>query len=425
VTLGGHPSVWRDVDGAATAFLRHLLVRGSPRPVAWLDMEGTVVLRMDDPGGAQNVHFQKWNYRKLNQREWSEIACQLTEHSARLSIGYTPGWVDDGDVNRGRLEVAGCAVQRIPGAVHPSPLVRYVDLAGHAPGMVHDYQAEFRGIQALRAAGLGEVELHGYTHMFPDTEVWAAATDRYVTKGWFRELGWNAAAAIRARSVNDHPLGLGMEALRQHFGLRPTTVICPGHECDEGVIERALDEGLMFVSHGVLAIRDGHRWCWTTNIGAPELDEVDAAWLATGFPVVVFFHDRDLVLKGTSRLGYYLERWRDAGANRFVDFRQLASEIGRHLEVDEHDGQIRIIIHSRNAPPLVAPLHIRLCAGSRPLPAQLVVIHEDEEMLVSVHPVAADIGRVTLGLDASTMRTQLAPSASTSVRPENPGQLIT
>ena len=44
---------------------------------------------------------------------------------------------------------------------------------GLAPGAVHDYEAEYRGIQALRAQGLADVELHGYTHMYANPEVWA------------------------------------------------------------------------------------------------------------------------------------------------------------------------------------------------------------------------------------------------------------
>ena len=74
VTLGFHPSRARDADGAATALLRDVLVRAAPAPVAWLDLERTLVLRMDDPGGAQNVHASDWLYPKLGEREWAAVA---------------------------------------------------------------------------------------------------------------------------------------------------------------------------------------------------------------------------------------------------------------------------------------------------------------------------------------------------------------
>ena len=39
-TLGFHPSQARDVDGAATALLKHLLISGAASPMAWFDLEG-------------------------------------------------------------------------------------------------------------------------------------------------------------------------------------------------------------------------------------------------------------------------------------------------------------------------------------------------------------------------------------------------
>src|SRR5438034_1177388 len=64
-TLGFHPSEARDQDGAGTALVRHLLIWGAGAPVAWHELEGSLVLRMDDPGGAQNVHLRGWTYAKL------------------------------------------------------------------------------------------------------------------------------------------------------------------------------------------------------------------------------------------------------------------------------------------------------------------------------------------------------------------------
>ena len=56
VTLGVHPSEVRDIDPAGTALLKAVLTWGLPPPVAWLDFDHTLVLRMDDPGGAQNIY---------------------------------------------------------------------------------------------------------------------------------------------------------------------------------------------------------------------------------------------------------------------------------------------------------------------------------------------------------------------------------
>src|SRR5439155_1462316 len=105
-------------------------------------------------GGAQNVHSRNWSYPKLGETQWAAIGADLRRRKARLSVGYVSGWVDDGDATRGTLTVDGRSPDRVGGAVYPSPKVRYQDRAGHAPGTVHDYSSEYRGIQALRRAGV-------------------------------------------------------------------------------------------------------------------------------------------------------------------------------------------------------------------------------------------------------------------------------
>src|SRR3989442_934860 len=91
-TLAFHPSVARDVDGAVTALLKHLLIWAAQTPVAWIDLEGSLVLRMDDPGGSQNVHLQSWSYPKLREADWAAIAADLKRRQARVGIGYVGGW---------------------------------------------------------------------------------------------------------------------------------------------------------------------------------------------------------------------------------------------------------------------------------------------------------------------------------------------
>lgn len=326
-TVGCHPSALRDAGGGGTALLRHLLVWGHDRAVAWLDWEGCLVLRMDDPGGAQNVHSRSWHHAKLAEADWAGLGAELARHRARLSIAYVAGWVDDGDAARGSLRVGGVEPVRTPGAVHPSPLVRYLDRAGHGPGTVHDYASEYRGIRALRRAGLAEVELHGYTHLHPDASAWSAAPDRYDAVSWYRELGPAAARTLSQRAPDQHPLALGCAALERHFGVRPGTLISPGDEWTNAVLERALALGLDLVDSYYLALRHGGRWCWAQHVCAPYLDAPAPAWFDAGLPVVGYFHDRDVALEGVGWMGRLLDRWRDAGASRVIDFRELAGAL--------------------------------------------------------------------------------------------------
>jgi hypothetical protein len=393
-TLGFHPSEVRDRDGAGTALLRHLLIWGAGAPVAWHELEGSLVLRMDDAGGAQNVHLRSWSYTKLTEPAWAAIGADLRRRNGRLSIGYISGWVDDGDPARGTLEVAGQPVERVRGRVHPSPLVTYRDRTGLAT--VNDYQAEYRGIQALRAQGLADVELHGYTHMYPEPAVWAKAPDRFEAMSWYRELGRAAERIIAGLPPDQRPLALGVDAMRRHFGVLPTTVIFPGDEFTNAPVERALRLGLRLVSSYYLALRDRDRFCWTQHVCAPYLDEEDAAWFDAGLPAVGYFHDQDLAAHGPGWLGACLDRWHAAGARRLLDFRELAGIVGRCLTLEEDGSGARLLCESDAAPELVRPLTVGMRWPGHRLPGRVSARLDGLELSLAVEGLAGGLARVIL-----------------------------
>ena len=374
LSLGFHPSHARDAGGTVTAVLEHMLCWGSPTPVAWLDWRGTMVLRMDDPGGAQNVHSRSWAHRKLDEAAWAAIGADLRRRDARLSIAYVAGWVDDGEAARGDLRVAGRPVDRVAGAVYPSPQVQYLERHGHLPGVLHDYGGEYRGIQALRAAGLGDIELHGYTHMFPDGARWAAAADRYDAVSWFRELGRSAEPVLATLPPDQHPLAQGVAALAQLFGVRPTTLVSPGDEWTDAALARALDLGLQLISSYYHAIRDDGRFCWTQHVCAPYLDEPSAAWFDTPLPVVGYFHDRDVAVQGVDWMTHQLDQWQACGATRFVDFRECAGAVGRRLRMQQTPAGLQLHVDASAAPALVRPVPVNIIVPAAARPARVRVL---------------------------------------------------
>ncbi|HLJ93173.1 MAG TPA: hypothetical protein VKU02_08280 [Gemmataceae bacterium] len=395
-TVGFHPSQARDADGVATALFKHLLIWGSELPLAWFDWDGCLILRMDDPGGAQNVYSRNWSYPKLGKAQWTALADDLSRRNARLSIGYVSGWVDDGDAKRGMLQVAGEWPNRVAGRVHDSSRVKYQDLAGHAPGSIHDYEAEFQGIQTLRAAGLGEVELHGCTHLHPDTVAWARAPDRYDAVNWYRELGNRAATTIAARPPQDHPLALGMAGLRRSFGVIPTTLICPGDDWTNAVLERALELGLRLVSSYYQALRIDNRFCWCTHCCAPYLDQPDRAWFDAGLPVVGYFHDREPALLGIQWVCNWLDQWQAAGAQRLMDFREWSAAVGRGLRLQERPNGVCLHVINAGAPSLVRPLPVTIRVPKGHLPSRLSVQMDERDSFLEVQRVSDSVGQVTI-----------------------------
>ena len=231
--------------------------------------------------------------------------------------------------------------------------------------------------------------------MHPDATKWAAAPDRYENLGWFRELGSVAAATIAGRPPAEHPLSLGIAALRRYFGVTPTTVVAPGDEWTHEVLEVALDAGLQLVDSYYLALRHDERFCWTTHVCAPYLDKADAEWFAAGLPVVGYFHDREPALNGVAWMSDWLDRWQEVGALRVIDFRELAGALGRRVHIDGGDNW-RLRVYGRGGPPLVRPLRVAFRTGDGRLPSELPVTIDEREIRLPVREIVPGVGRVAV-----------------------------
>jgi hypothetical protein len=323
---------------AAVAVIKRVLTCGCPLPAAWLDLAGTLILRMDDPGGSPNVHLRSWSYRRLTEAKWRQVGEVLRLRGAHMSVGYTPGWLDDGDTERATLLVGGAEPVRIRGAVHQSAQVVHVDRAGSAPGRVNDYTSEYRGIERLRAEGLVSVELHGYTHMHADAEEWARDPDRYDDIAWYQEFTPESDAVIATRDDREHPLVLGHALLRDTFGVEPTTIVCPGDAWTPASLGHALDVGLRLVSATGLAVRDDDRFCWCAGAATLPLEAPGAQHFAAELPVVGRLHDLEPSTLGVQWLADALDQWRRLGARRLIDFRELSSALALRLRLIPEPG---------------------------------------------------------------------------------------
>ena len=285
------------------------------------DLAATVALRMDDPGTSASVHLDPWRYEKLDPELWREVGDILEREGATMSVGYTPGWVDDGDAGRGELFVGGEAVERAGGRVHPSAHVRYAGLTTTSG----DYTAEFAALAELRDRGLVSIDLHGYTHVRPELERWARSPTAHTKQGWWREIAPEVGGLMAATAPDERPVARGMRLLRELTGETPTVLLCPQNACAEIAFADAFANGFATVVDRTLSVRgrDGfERPMPVENVAFHHPEQ-----LASPLPVVAAFHDRDLALNGPQWLAAGLARWRAAGARRFVDVATLAAEV--------------------------------------------------------------------------------------------------
>jgi hypothetical protein len=318
LTLGFHPSAARDADGAFSALLRTLLVSHARASVTALDWSGTLVLRMDDPGSPESAYHAGWRYPKLGSGDWRRLGAELRRRRGRMSAAYVPAFVDDGDPERGRLEVIGRPVARHAGALHPSRQVRY-----RTADLVWDGVDEHTGLAEQLAAGVIDIELHGHTHLHPDRLAWAAAPDRYDAGRWYRELVGDADAFAGA----DHPLARGLDEIKAAFGISSRALVCPGDAWTESALVRALDLGVELVSSYYLALRDADRFVWCQHVCAPYLDTAHPRWFAAELPVVGYFHDMEPSVHGLDWLTEQLDAWTAAGARRLISLGDLAAAL--------------------------------------------------------------------------------------------------
>jgi hypothetical protein len=284
-----------------------LLLAGHLGAVVTPDLRGVLVLRLDDPGAAVKEHLRGWTHRPVQTSAWEALWSAL-EGFGRASVFCCPGFVRaDGTVVDSRVALP----------------------------------AEWAALDVGVARRLIELECHGYTHMHPDTDAWAAADDRHDDERWFREL-WppllGREPSVRAQAER-------LRSWQRAVGARGTALVAPGEEWGLNTLAAARNCGFrLFNSWGVCFL-DRAVPTWTTGVGSPYLDQADPSWFADGLPQIGYWHDRDMALHGPRWVGKQLEGWRDCGATRAWSFADLARAYGP-IDAALIDGEVVV----RSAP---------------------------------------------------------------------------
>jgi hypothetical protein len=249
------------------------------------DLRGTLVLRLDDPGGAVKEHLRGWAHPPVAPDGW-EALWQALEGFGRASVFCCPGYVQgDGSVVDSR--------QVLP--------------------------EEWRCLGTGVERGLIDLECHGFTHLYPDPQVWAAAPDRHEDMRWFREL-WPPHLPVEPSvAAQGERLRLWQEAL----GAAGTALVAPGEEWGLNTLAAARGAGFRLFNSWGLCFLDRDVPTWSTGIGSPYLDQAGPAWFADCLPQVGYWHDRDMAVHGPGWIGEQLTAWRDCGATRAISFADL------------------------------------------------------------------------------------------------------
>ena len=135
--------------------------------------ENRIIMKMDDPGGAQGAWLGHWHYPTLSEEEIEKYLIEpLQKHDAVLNINIVSGFVND------ETRQTEPAWQR-----------KFSD----AFGTTQDYPSTKRGLDKGLALGVFQIMCHGLTHMQPDLTSapgwWGTAPDQERAQtGWYREF---------------------------------------------------------------------------------------------------------------------------------------------------------------------------------------------------------------------------------------------
>lgn len=173
-----------------------------------------VVLYMDDFGAAQNAWSEHWHYHALTREEIERYIIEpLKAHHAVLSLNVVPGFVDD-------------TQHRIVPTWHQQFTDEF--------GTKQDYVSTKKGLDEGIAAGVFEIEGHGWTHMQPDLTSppgpwWGSGiNDERAEGGWYREFyDVRRDKEIPAAEQKFH-MQQSRDWLKAEFGIDPLDFVAGG-----------------------------------------------------------------------------------------------------------------------------------------------------------------------------------------------------
>jgi hypothetical protein len=295
-------------------------------------LENMVVLRLDDPGSASNMYLEGFIYPEMTVKQWQMVEMTLAKHNAQMTIAYIPAWLDDGDPERGELWINGIPIKkRIPGTIYLSSRVRYYH---HPTHQWYDLEKQADYL-AERSSHL-DFQFHGYTHMTPLVDEWLKAPDCYKTDGWHREFlvtEYGDPLGQRPAEVQREIIRRGLEAFYSTFGNRPSVFIPSGHRISYDTPELARQAGFRLFNMWYTTVLNDEgtfttRLVRTIPTSTSDYDTVSnydtvPSPFHEGFPVVLFFHDHDIVQNNDNWLDAQLKEWQTKGATRFISLAEL------------------------------------------------------------------------------------------------------
>ena len=360
-TMSGRPLVWSFAFGKATNYyvglrgdlyldkfnemhqlIRALVESNSGHGMVSADLEGTMALRLDDPGACVADYLDTGG--TLEEDGWGQIGNLLRDRGIPLSIMYTPGWVDNGDKKSGTLFIDNKEIhERSAGNIYDSHRVTYIPYDSDNEGC--DHSSEFRGLKKLVEEGLVDIHSHGRTHLTPDYDNWANAEGKINDAKWFHEFYHVKYGKKVPEHEQSQAMLISREKIHALFGQYPCVLTPSGHRHDAGCDLLARDAGYRLFSSDYTGILKDKIVIRNWKIPALFLYLKDPTRFVskTIYPMVGVIHDYD-IKQGLAGFENILDRWTSYGIGRFITMSTMTVSLCSSLEVsyDEKNSLIKL-----------------------------------------------------------------------------------
>ena len=179
-----------------------------------------IVMFMDDFGAAHNAWSEHWRHPELTQEEIERYTIEpLKAHRAVLSLNIVPGFVDD-------------AQRRTVPTWHQQFTDEF--------GTKQDYVSTKKGLDEGIAAGVFEIESHGWTHMQPDLTSppgpwWGSGiSDERAEDGWYCEFYDAGRDKEIPAAEQKFYMQQSRDWLKAEFGIDPLDFVAGGSSVSKG-----------------------------------------------------------------------------------------------------------------------------------------------------------------------------------------------
>lgn len=218
---GGGRVVWLGAERSVAQLEKQIVRDLLKRALVWAqgyalyaEYERSVVLFIDDFGTSDKTALPYWHYKTPTEEQIRTGMIEpLRRRGAVMDVNVNTGYAD-----RRTQRILVPWQQRVVDEIDPS--------------VVHDFASTLRGLEAGVAAGVFQIECHGWTHMLPDLDSppgpwWTAPMDGTGSLDWYNEFGDNLRKRDIPAAVQFDHLRRAVEHIREDFGVRPL-IVRPG-----------------------------------------------------------------------------------------------------------------------------------------------------------------------------------------------------